>query len=707
MVNINKSNFLQESNRLINQLPTAAFCAIDLQITGTGFSTAKWNREDTPSERYARIKELPERYAIVQLGVALFHENPEYRQYMYRKKKRRLTKQEYIDENSFKRNEGERQNGVEDDKTEKATKRTSLVANFDRVVNRIDEKNINDNDAANNVNNDISGGSENSDSAEDDDSSVDYNEPPEFLVNKYNFSLFPPSCDSGKYEREVVLKPGSLSFFKESNMDFNTWIRQGVPYTTLDHAEKIINTFYDKHKKKEEEYLSKNKDTLSKKGWFERPSEVTVEPSTPEDVAFVARSMAELREWIDSASHSHRGNFDYNISSIDEENEVVSKLIRCDTQLHRTCLRQIISYEYPSLLHENAPPPHDNWILVLRLNGNEKNARDEWLRREEWKQIHTNEIGFTRVFKAISDACHGKFTRHVGNLTQEYHECLESGNLTSNIGRCHYPNLDIISPRPLPIIVHNGFMNLLFMITHFHAHSLPDSYLDAKNLIRQYFPLIYDTKVLAVEYSASEVRHGITTLPKLFSMTSHVNASDIVVQIYGNRFQIMNFGMGVMNLTVKKESAYSAFMIGAVFHGLSRRILGSAKMKCWMENHTSSIGSQHINERNDGFGTLKFLDERHSCNQYSSYFGRNLLHLMHTLYTIDLNKCVIADSMCRGMSLMTTFRVSGVDAAVGTDDILRILKHLRDPKSYKNDQSKSSLRATNFNCKSIAYEILW
>lgn len=38
------------------------------------------SKDDTPSQRYESIKTVPERYSIIQLGLALFHEHPDYAQ---------------------------------------------------------------------------------------------------------------------------------------------------------------------------------------------------------------------------------------------------------------------------------------------------------------------------------------------------------------------------------------------------------------------------------------------------------------------------------------------------------------------------------------------------------------------------------------------------------------------------------------------------
>mmetsp|Transcript_19649 Transcript_19649/g.42822 ORF Transcript_19649/g.42822 Transcript_19649/m.42822 type:complete len:127 (+) Transcript_19649:149-529(+) len=79
MVNVVKSNFLEKSQDLIDRLPTAAYAAIDLEMTGITIpGTGRPTRDDTPQDRYPKLRPVPERYSIIQVGVALFHENPDY-----------------------------------------------------------------------------------------------------------------------------------------------------------------------------------------------------------------------------------------------------------------------------------------------------------------------------------------------------------------------------------------------------------------------------------------------------------------------------------------------------------------------------------------------------------------------------------------------------------------------------------------------------
>ena len=84
------------------------------------------------------------------------------------------------------------------------------------------------------------------------------------------------------------MNPSSMLFLAQHDMDFNCWVSKGIPYVTVDEESWYLEHFYNRHKN---EQKSKSPGSIKK-----------VEPKSPGDVAFVARAMARLREWIDSAT---------------------------------------------------------------------------------------------------------------------------------------------------------------------------------------------------------------------------------------------------------------------------------------------------------------------------------------------------------------------------------------------------------------------
>jgi hypothetical protein len=60
-------------------LKTASYVAIDEEMTGISLPGEKRSpKDDTPEQRYQRLKKIPERYSIISVGISLFHKNPNY-----------------------------------------------------------------------------------------------------------------------------------------------------------------------------------------------------------------------------------------------------------------------------------------------------------------------------------------------------------------------------------------------------------------------------------------------------------------------------------------------------------------------------------------------------------------------------------------------------------------------------------------------------
>ncbi len=122
-----------------------------------------------------------------------------------------------------------------------------------------------------------------------------------------------------------------------------------------------------------------------------------------------------------------------------------------------------------------------------------------------------SELGFATVFRALSDACNGR-TFEEGR-TRDYLDGT-CPDLT-----CPPATHPAAMGRRIPIVVHNGLHDLMFLMTHCHDPALSDSFEDTKTLIRTYFPLVFDTKVIGTEYSDAIIRGGSTNLGDLFAAT--------------------------------------------------------------------------------------------------------------------------------------------------------------------------------------------
>jgi hypothetical protein len=65
----------QQSNDFIKHLPNASLISMDEEMTGIMLPpgmAGRPSKEDTPSDRYSTLKQIPERYSMIQLGICLF-----------------------------------------------------------------------------------------------------------------------------------------------------------------------------------------------------------------------------------------------------------------------------------------------------------------------------------------------------------------------------------------------------------------------------------------------------------------------------------------------------------------------------------------------------------------------------------------------------------------------------------------------------------
>jgi poly(A)-specific ribonuclease len=240
----------------------------------------------------------------------------------------------------------------------------------------------------------------------------------------------------------------------------------------------------------------------------------------------------------------------------------------------------MIEDDYPGLILERADlnrdisGPHSSsgggggkgQIRVIRLRSAEKEQREVRLRREAWDKV-LMECGFATIFQAISDACNGrKFTdTHTRAFLDGMSTDLSDG-----------PNDEMVeSARRIPIIVHNGLHDLMFLLTHCHHPTLPESFEGTKRIIQKYFPLVFDTKVIADEYSDSIVKAGSSNLGDLYGGTCVNSGIQNIHSQPSLPSRITNQdgkGQGQAH-----EAAWDAYMTGCVFNALCNRILETKK----------------------------------------------------------------------------------------------------------------------------------
>ena len=534
-MNVTKENFLEECQDFLEHLKKAAFVAIDEEMTGISVPTSDGRRpfmpkDDTPEERYLRIKGAAERYSIMQLGVTLFFQTPP----------------QSVDVNVNV--------NVEETKQDEAKSKTKSKSS---VTARI-----------------------------------------------YNFHLF-------SSKREVIINPSTVEFLSVHGTDFNLWMKQGIPYVLSRHAQEAWSRFHERYNNENQNNVKSPSSVKKKK----------MEVTRSEDITFIARTMASLREWLDSASESATASTTASASATDNNNNNNSNssfaLPPCNS-FRRRALYEIIESEYPTLLLEKGPS--DN-IVVHRLNPEEK----------------------IQFYKQKQQTHETKLKLYVG--AYQIIEWLSKANQ------------GLLSDHKIPIMVHNGLMDLLFILSHFHQPALPQHWEEAKEYIAKYFPILYDTK-----YIAKECDTGLdldkTDLSTLYDKLTTSDTAENQPESNDNSGADDNNNNNTQNNNHAHDAGYDSFMTGCVFYELAQNILQNSRSN----NDNNNNNDNAI--KDESFWRALQEDMNHTK---PNSFGRNKLNFMFTMYNIDLE--AKKDPMARNMTPETTFRISEIDNALRTNDI--------------------------------------
>jgi hypothetical protein len=198
-------------------------------------------------------------------------------------------------------------------------------------------------------------------------------------------------------------------------------------------------------------------------------------------------------------------------------------------------------------------------------------------------------------------------------------------------------------------------------------------------VIRKYFPLIYDTKILSTECSDTDVCGGSTALGELYQTLFSPQTNELGLK----KATVLNHDDGASEGQAH-EASWDAYMTGNVFFNLCKRILEPIGKAC-------SHGNVSL---------YQILESDHTENIYCvcrGLLGINKIYMHFSLYTIDLESSSgpagLHDPLTHGLSANTTFYVSGINTTVSTRDILRALTN--------GSQNESEL------LQHLKYEIIW
>lgn len=172
-------------------------------------------------------------------------------------------------------------------------------------------------------------------------------EVPEYTSRIYNFYLF----DS---HRDLTLASDTVQFLLENKMDFNKVFGEGISFTTVQQAEAMKKKFIE-NKMREKDESSEDGGKLNSTPKKSEKNKIKL--TRTEDLAFVARTMASLREWIDADNGEEGNNTEGGENDPDtgvgaRQTEGSSLVLPPCNAFLRRCLYETIEDEYPGLTLE-------------------------------------------------------------------------------------------------------------------------------------------------------------------------------------------------------------------------------------------------------------------------------------------------------------------------------------------------------------------
>ena len=286
----------------------------------------------------------------------------------------------------------------------------------------------------------------------------------------------------------------TLDFENSTASNLNEWIKEGIPFCTGEMAEHLLT----KYREEEEEKEAKESQPPTVLGFDGGSNRVQLRRL--EDQQFHSRAMSMLREWLNAPSEKSC-----------EDPEGLSLLLPPCNSFLRRALYESIAGEYGTCLVLETIR-ESNQIKVWRLTTAERKQRQLRLRREGFERILTEKVGTLRVFLALHLACSGRSVE-----TRAEHMML-AANVEEALAEWQ-PSQTLSTGRTIPLIVHNGLQDLLFLMTHFHKDILPETWPECKGMIHSYFPVIYDTKLMATECCHRDNVKSRTHLGALYELS--------------------------------------------------------------------------------------------------------------------------------------------------------------------------------------------
>jgi len=180
-----------------------------------------------------------------------------------------------------------------------------------------------------------------------------------YTAHTYNFYVFP---ETGP----VNMEGAAVAFNRDHGMDWNVWIREGVPYLTREAAAKLKASLMP-----EEKAAPRERIVLAKAS----------------DIETTGAAVEGLRSWLADET---------------KKSETEFELLTTNAYLRRF-MYEALAADFPDLAVESRPTKTRgvSTLVALRLDAEQKAERAAKIRAEKEAEL-ARKVGFSRVFNALA-----------------------------------------------------------------------------------------------------------------------------------------------------------------------------------------------------------------------------------------------------------------------------------------------------------------
>lgn len=291
-----------------------------------------------------------------------------------------------------------------------------------------------------------------------------------YVLRPYNFELSPLIEERGlEIERIFSYQSGAVDFLLKVGFDMSMPFTRGIPYLSRDESREAR----EKHARRQDKTAI---------------ADIQIKPTETESLAFLDHVRQQIDAWLaprDKYTLDRLNIGKTGTAFADDDIEYPEELSRFERRL----VHQLVRAEYPELVTFGKR----GFIQIVYFD-QEREDKIAAQRKREIDEKISRQKGLRWVIEALRGS-------NIMNI--DLRECARSaatgeyvfadfGEMRTNLHRAH----ERISGRPRVLVVHNGFLDLIYIYRTFIGQ-LPDTVEEFQDSLHQFWPVIIDTKYMA------------------------------------------------------------------------------------------------------------------------------------------------------------------------------------------------------------------